>query len=336
MKFKIFAVGFGFILAAASELQAQVTSVLFEEVGNLPGFNGSEISIVGDSALVLNTTGQLRIIDISDPTAPTLQSIVTTAGSQTEESGMVTSGTLVYLPSFTPSPRRGYINIFNIADPANPYAYPSYLTRDRALGAGLYGNALIVGDDDAGITVLNVSNPAAPVQIDTHLKYNQDKVVISGNHAFVNDTNNLLTAYNISTPSNIIERDSISFTYEVERMLTSGSLVLTSHGTQPIDIIDASNPSNLTVRASITPDSYAVGFAFYEGYLLSAQRGAGLIAYDVADLDNIQKFGEYDTDGQATAVAVRGDYIYVADGSNGLLVLRALQVPVELSSISLD
>jgi hypothetical protein len=90
----------------------------------------------------------LKILNISDPTLPTLVGAIDTVGIAR---GIAVSGKEVYVASDT-----GGIQIIDIKDPTNPTLKNSLDTTGTALKVDKSGNFLYVADGQSGMKVLNV------------------------------------------------------------------------------------------------------------------------------------------------------------------------------------
>jgi hypothetical protein len=88
-------------------------------------------------------------------------------------------------------------------------------------------------------------------------------------------------------------------------------------------IIDISNPSAPNLAGSyMAPGMTTSDVAVSGNFAYVAAFGDGLHIVDVSDPANIRPVGWYDTPSSATGVTVFGEYIYVADTSGGLQILK--------------
>ncbi|MBN1920197.1 MAG: hypothetical protein JW892_03050, partial [Anaerolineae bacterium] len=160
-----------------------------------------------------------------------------------------------------------------------------YDTPGSALGVAVSGGYTYVADGyGGGLRVVDVSNPAAPVEVGYYdTPGSALGVAVSGGYAYVVD------GY-------------------------GGGL----------RVVDVRNPAaSVEVGYYDTPGS-ALGVAVSGGYAYVADSSSGLRVVDVRNPAAPVEVGFYDTPGSAEDVAVSGGYAYVADGDGGLFILSYL------------
>ncbi|MBK8129378.1 MAG: hypothetical protein IPK53_10820 [bacterium] len=99
--------------------------------------------------------GGLRIVNVSDPTAPAEAGFYDTPGSAR---GVAVAGNYAYVAD-------GVVRIVDVSDPTAPTGAGFYYPPSYALGVAVVGSYVYVAPAEAGLRVVDVSNPAAPTEV---------------------------------------------------------------------------------------------------------------------------------------------------------------------------
>lgn len=187
-----------------------------------PNYLGQACNVVvsGDYAYVVSTSDNaLTIFDISDPTEPVHVGAITGAGAPNYlgyPMDLAVSGNYAYvICSQSLGVGDNALTIFDVSNPASPthvgeYAEPAYPTPPVYLkqprGLKLYGNYAYIACYGGTFSVINVTNPAAPVHADTiegsgspyYLGWAKAIDVQDGIACIVAETSSALTIFNVS------------------------------------------------------------------------------------------------------------------------------------------
>jgi hypothetical protein len=187
------------------------------------------------------------------------------------------------------------------------------------------GNYACVADVYWGLRIINVSNPASPVEaghFDT--PGSASDVFVSGNYAYVADGDYGLRVVNVNNPAAAFEVG-----YCVPPSLGASIVVFVSgnyayvkdfsHGLRIINISDPSAPYE--VGHYDTPGQYANGIFASGNYVYVADQASGLRIIDVSNPAAPFEAGFYNASGLAKDVFVSGNYAYLADYWLGLLII---------------
>ncbi len=207
--------------------------------------------------------------------------------------------------------------------------------------AVLGDNAFVAGGQ-AGLHVVDLSNPAAPVvrgTIDTK-KYAESVKVASTpttggviDIAFVVEGTEGITTYNISNPDS-------AYSFQQGTTAVDGNglfLELPQNPTDPYTVYlaenwhgirlfesDAGVPGRLAYNGVFSSTrGFAKGIAVDGGFAYVADDEMGLAVLDVRVkvLGSVKLLSACDTAGNARGVDVKNGYAYIADGPNGLVVM---------------
>ncbi|QSV59505.1 MAG: hypothetical protein HEQ29_15085 [Dolichospermum sp. LBC05a] len=150
---------------------------------------------MGNYAYVADGLSGLQIIDISNPTTPTLKGNYDTSGYAL---GVQVVGNYAYVAD-----NASGLQIIDISNPTTPTLKGNYDTSGYALGVQVVGNYAYVADESSGLQIIDISNPTTPT-----LKGNYNTsgeawgVQVVGNYAYVADGEGGLKIINVSEFTN--------------------------------------------------------------------------------------------------------------------------------------
>ncbi|MBD2289535.1 DUF4347 domain-containing protein [Microcystis wesenbergii FACHB-1317] len=242
-----------------------------------------DVQVVGNYAYVADGDSGLQIIDISNPTNPTLKGNYDTGWAY----GVQIVGNYAYIADTYTG-----LQIIDISNPTNPTFKGNYYTSEAvpAYDVQVVGNyAYII--TRSGLQIIDISNPTNPT-LNGNYNYGSDDaygVQIVGNYAYVAHLLGL-QIIDISNPSNPTLKGNYDtyFAYGVEIV---GNYAYVSNSLNGgLEIIDISNPSNPTLKGNYdtsgqhnTYDVQVVGNYAYVAYGLD-----GLKIIDVSEFTSPQ------------------------------------------------
>jgi len=288
-----------------------------------------DMAVVGDRAFLAQRDG-MRVIDISNPTAPTLLEFFPTPAAVGH---IQIVGDLAYLAAASSGLR--IINISSVLPPPGPQLTPvsGIATASRTLDTVVRNGIAYIADWQGGVRTLDVSDPTSPSLLGfvdtpgqaTHIK-------LHGNYAFVADVGSGLQVLDISNPS-------------------TPYIVATVHGIVPISLeivgnyafvgggfqfhtIDISNPRAPVLVATL----YGV-----DQFQEMAVSGTSIFA--VGDYLQERKLSVIDVsnplapavisrvDSSSMGLSVSGSYAYTAGGSLLVFNISNPLMPVVVSPL---
>ncbi|WP_287738211.1 Calx-beta domain-containing protein, partial [Microcystis sp. M048S1] len=212
------------------------------------------------------------------------------------------------------------LQIIDISNPTNPTLKGNYDTSGYAYGVQVVGNYAYVADWGSGLQIIDISNPTNPT-----LKGNYDTsgsaygVQVVGNYAYVADLYSGLQIIDISNPTNPTLKGNYDTSGSALGVQVVGNYAYVADG--ELQIIDISNPTNPTLKGNYDTSGNAYGVQIVGNYAYVADAGAGLQIIDISNPTNPTLKGNYDTSGGAEDVQIVGNYAYVADGYGGLKII---------------
>ncbi|MCH7975992.1 MAG: T9SS type A sorting domain-containing protein [Bacteroidetes bacterium] len=261
-----------------------------QEVGALEGEDLLAIAVEGDFAYVGRGVDGIGVYDISDPSSPTLVHTSDTPGSA---NGIAVAGTTMYVADGNNANGPDF-RIYDISTPESPTllgefeagGFVTYVSVDQ------FSTSILYLSGDFGLKVLDVSNPALPVEI--------------GSLSLGEET----TYEVISGPSD----DQVIFVV----------------GLTGIYKVAVPEPSMPLLAQSFTDVEQGLSLAYHHGHNLAllADRFEGLGIHQARILggNELPQIGFYENAGFSNKVFFDGDELYVTDLSGRLRILDVSDV----------
>ncbi len=295
-------------------------------VGHLdtPG-DAREVAVVGDYAYICDW-GTLRIVDVSDPSTPV------EVGSYSPPYGdgpcmtMAVAGNYVYTGGYY------RLNILDVTNPASPvlvgYANGLDIPGGMAV-AGAYAYVVDTHDTGSGylyrLLIFDVSSVNNPFLISgfSFTSVSPDVAVV-GSYAYVANVDSGLRVINVSNPYAPVEVGYYDSPGNPGGVTIAGNYAYLSETGYGLRIVDISNPTTPFQVSLYHPAGYYVeNSAVAWGYAYLAVGETGVVMVNVSNPAAPIMAGLYNTPGMTHDVAVVDGYVYAADGTNGLVILRS-------------
>ena len=291
---------------------------------------GTQTRIVADGsrAYLAGGAAGVHIVDVSNPTSPTLLGTLDTTGTA---QGLAVSGARLYVAD-----GKAGLLVADVSDPARPKVLGAYDTPGDAKAVVTSGTLAFVADGEHGLQIIDASNPARPVKagsFDTYLDPNmiddssdahdaKDVKLYGGAYALVADGTRLMIVdlHDLRNPT-LLSRLVLDYSTLSICLDGSSAYVFLSWMRTParIDLSDLAFPDGLP--GVLSGDSWGAarsGSLFYVVRTYST----GVEVVDVSLPDQPALRCACSTNGAARDVAAQGDIAYVANGEGGLAVLR--------------
>jgi hypothetical protein len=190
-----------------------------------------------------------------------------------------------------------------------------------AVGLEVDGDFLFLADQDAGVQILDVSQPANPQLLGN---FNTTGAVwdvdAEGDWAFVADGSAGLLAINVTNPAapvagGVYNTPGIALAVEVV-----GDLAYVADGTAGLRVVFVKDPLAPFSVGTIATGGTAYDLDVEEDIAWVAANEVGLVAVNITNPAAPAVVSTLNTTGTAAGVAVDGDWAYVADGTNGLVI----------------
>jgi hypothetical protein len=272
--------------------------------------NVQRVSVSGTSAHAV-AAGGLWALDLADPKLPRLAGFIDRPGWNILDA-TVQNG-LAYAADF-----RNGLRVLDVTDPAGISQIGAFQTPGEALDVALAAGFAYVADGSAGLRVIDVRNPAQPVEVASIAQGDYvTAVTVQGRHVYVADSERGLTIFDINDP----QRPSAVGAWQgtcLALEVAGDHVYVLGAG---LRIVDVSNPARPQEVGRIL-SHYGSSVTVADGLAFVASYDQGVQVIDVGDPSRPTLAGRIDTVGEALGVDLVDDYVFVADGSAGLLVLR--------------
>lgn len=306
------------------------------------------VATSGTYAYIAAGDAGLKIYNITIPSAPTLAASI---DSLAYCESVVISAPYAYIAANTTSNFQGRSFIIDVSVPENP------VYKSTIMGYGGYhqymnvrsGYAYIC-DYNEGLQVINVSDPTKPTNVvATPSGYRTASIVFDGNYGYIAVGDSGLAIYNVANPA---------LPVFVAKIQTTGRAAFVSYGAitiggtptghiyvanrNPAPGISAINVSNSTTpvtTAFLAALAAAPGIAYTPFYLNGkiyvAYGSAGLRILDANFPSSPSLLSTLPLGGDSRAVAVSGNYAYVAARDSGVYIIDVTDAanPVKIKTI---
>ncbi|MEZ5358510.1 MAG: dockerin type I domain-containing protein [Candidatus Zixiibacteriota bacterium] len=290
--------------------------------------NESDIEIVGPYAYVTGRGYGLVIYNISNLSNPVQHGTYDPPLEDEYVEGVAISGTYAYLTIGGYS--AGY-NGFRVIDISNPN-YPSPVANgpinETYRDIFLHDDNVYAISNDRGLKIFDTVDPNSPALIGSALvPFDLQSIAVSGDRAYVMSEQNYSTydcdfyIYDISDRTNPVALAEYPdyHHYTGWDIAAIDNLVYICYGSV-LQILDATDPTNLTVLFDGSIGAGLLEFEIQGNYLYGVDLGSGLFIYDISDptsplLTNSVTLGDALWD-----VEVEGNYAYVSQ-NHGVFVV---------------
>lgn len=298
-------------------------------VGTLATTDARAVRGAGRYAYLADGTGGMKIVDLNTPASPSLRGAVATSDAR----DLAVSGRFVYVADGV-----GGLRIISASTLSAPVQL-AQLAVAGARGVDVLAGTAYVAAGPNGLRVVDVADESAPAErgfVDTG---EARHVVAAGAYAYVAAAANgvrLVALADVgATVSRVARfaRDASNGHDNPTQIAVSGNYAYLADGNYGIRVLDVSNPSApFQVGVIATNGAAEVVSVHVQGnQLYAAQKHYGAAIYDIANPATPALIYACDNAGDMTgqpcswprAVFGAGRYLYVADGSYGLVILDA-------------
>jgi hypothetical protein len=299
-------------LGTTGNIQLNLDQILSLSEYNTPGF-ATAVQLVGNYAYVADGESGLQILNITNPSSPSLTGFYNTPDFAL---GVQLVGNYAYVAD-----GESGLQILNITNPSSPSLTGFYNTPDFALGVQVVGNYAYVADGESGLQILNITNPSSPSLTGS---YNTPDfalgVQVVGNYAYVADGESGLQILNVTNPSSPSLTGFYNTPGSAEGVQVVGNYAYVADGESGLQILNITNPSSPSLTGSYNTPGLAFSVQVVGNYAYVADDESGLQIINITNPSNPTLTENYQTPDFALGVQVLGDYAYVADGSSGLQI----------------
>jgi len=284
--------------------------------------SASNVGILGNYAYVADSESGLQIIDIAVPSNPVLVGKYN-AGSYVYD--VTISGKYAYIAS------GNGLHIIDIGTMPTPSLIKEYKpsTFWSIKNIVIHKNFAYVSSGLGGnLYIIDISNPNEPIAVGEYDSYGSIQgIAIAGNYAYLANSYNGLQIIDISDPSSPVWVGEYDNSSSAKGLLVVGQYAYVVYSSRGLQILDISNPSKpILIGGYNGTSAYDIRISGIYAYIANYN---GLLVIDISDPTNPSKVGACDTPGSAKALAISGDFAYIADGTSGLQVIENINYPAD-------
>ena len=271
-----------------------------------------DVAVSGSYAYIAGNG--LRVIDITDPTHPTEIGFCDTWGGA---DAVALSGGYTYVLS------PNSLRIIDASNPASPVEVARCDIGGCANDIAISGSHAYVAAAWAGLRIIDIFDPQAPVELGAWTEGCVRSVAVSGSYAYVCvDTGTNLTVLDISDPQAPVETGSCEIVGgSVSDIAISGSHAYVAAADAGMQVIDIGDPANPTPVASVA--GWGGGITVSGSYAYFADSDTGLRVIDISNptAPTVVGTGPSCMLRGWAEIAIAGNRAYVAGGLPYLVVL---------------
>jgi len=283
-------------------------SIVVEYGLNAAGVTGA------DGYAYVAVGGTIRVLDVSDPSAPFQVALLSVPGTPKD---LWLGGTNLYVSCGSYG-----VHVVDVQNPSSPTSRKTVHTPVGAVQARAVGSELLVGDLGRGIHVFDaqVLDPVPTLRrLDT--PGSALRVELMGDYAFVADGGGGLQVFDIRNLDSPSPAGSLAPPGggEFVDLKVSGQIAYVAGDTGGFHVIDVSDPTQPSVLSSTLALAEAVDVVGTHAYVSHSSATAGLTILDVSAAAAPTVVGSVSLPPNlAPHVAVIGDVAYVSSWNDGL------------------
>lgn len=288
------------------------------------------LTAAGSTVYVADRKEGLHIIDVSDPTTPTLLSTYDAPGGDPDSLfyyDVKVSGNTAYAINSD----YGLV-VIDVSDPTAPtliselpFAPGSRSFRSLVVD----GTTVYLASRSAGLQIVDVSDPLVPLLLGTFTSADAWDVAVSGNVAYVADRLDGLFAIDVSDPAlptllSHTPSAGASLGVAVEGTTAYVACKFSGGGGGEIQVFDVASPAApILIGTEVTPNSaFKLEIVGQTAYMAENSPNGELQIIDISDPIAPDLFAVASTPSNARDVTVVGTIAYVADNDSGLQIFE--------------
>ncbi len=273
------------------------------------------VEAVGTSALVGTDNGITHRLDTTDPAKPVLSG---TWDSLVTPSSLCLRSNFAFIAGWELD-FLSTVELVDFTDPAHPVLRDFFDTPGYVQGIAVTDRNAFVADDEVGLIILDISDPAALREVGHYpTRGPLKRIAVSGTLAYLGLEGGLIIL-DITDPAKPIRVGVWSTSNPVRDLVVQGTTVFVLEAGKGLEILDVRQPGNPVLVGSHAWVMDAVALDVQGDYVFLANGARGLQVIDVSNAAKPQWVAGYATSGPAKDVAVSGNRVWVAAGAQGLL-----------------
>lgn len=297
------------------------------------------LAVAGDRVYVAQsdlppfTNSGLLVIDISDPTAPTLAASLILTGLPMDvlPIGVTLDGDLAYVAG-----GKGGLYVVDITDPANPTQIGKLPTPNLSRSVAIADRYAYMATAQSGLFVVDVSNPLSPTLakvFDTPgISFG---VALAGDALYVADGTTGVLEFDVSDPLNPVLDHTVDTPGDAIGVTVAGGYAYVSDGAAGLEVIKISDVVPPLLVATTQSAMSAAGVTIKGNHALVADGSFGMRSVDITDPTSpVVVGGAAAVFALSGALSVSGDYLYASTGGSQQLEIFLISDPASPSRLA--
>lgn len=297
---------------------------VLKEIGAFnTGGNVKSVTIDGDYAYICDIYRGLYIVDISDPANLKQLARMDSVG-------------------FGPAAKTGdflftcthnfFLSVFNINDPYKPFLVSQEKLISYPRKIHIDGNLAYIINQMEGVQIFDISLLSNPIRLGNFKTPGSvGDMVINGQYAYIADGHTKedtvqfsggFYIVDIHHPNSIKLSGRYDIGAHVQGICLTGHYCYLAAGDSGIYIMDVKKPDKPKVAGRVMTPNYAFNVRVYGDIMYAIQGGEGLGLYDIKNIKNTKLLTEFKVNGLVVDMVKVGNYLYLAAGKAGLIIVR--------------
>ncbi|NOY23560.1 MAG: hypothetical protein GXO70_08640 [Acidobacteria bacterium] len=291
------------------------------------GFSIQDAVLSGTTLVVAAGINGVQLLDVSDPTAPTLAGTFTSQSFDLDSDGItdvtysISYVSQVFVQDTTLVAADGDkgFDILDISDPTAPALTVQNITSNRTEGAILEGNTLYLAETVGGLAIFDISDPTTPASTGGYQQagYVSD-VASSSGYLYLADAYQGIRSLNASNLTDLQEVGLTPTTTMPMEIEVKGNRLYSAALDSGLTVVDISDPTIPVEMASVPLDGMIFSLTPWNDDLIASSEFGGISVVSLDDPDNPIEIGHYLASGFVYDVAADGNQVALATGFSGV------------------
>ncbi len=249
--------------------------------------------------------GQLKILDVSNPTSPTEVGLYLDSGF--EPMAIAVNNNYAFVGSDYQD-----LRVFDISNISSPQLLNRY--EEYSYDIQIEGNIAYLASETEGLVTLNVSNVNSITELGSFEPSGYAySLFVQDTLAFVTFDEDLVRIVNVKNPANPYQLTSFDTPGSCKDVYAKDNYLFVADGTGGLLILDISDLHSIQTVSTYVPAQTAFSIeqvVVLNGYAYLADAGFGVRIIDLTDISSPQEVGYYRIDHGSYKLAVQGNKIY--------------------------
>lgn len=277
-----------------------------------------------DAVYLISDEGILTIVDITDPTAPAIKATLDTMPQGlTKYFGLSVVGNYLFLSGGDMSEGTGEILVVDVSDAELPVVvceltYSGYINYFHVQGSNAFFSY-----SSTSYSVLNISDPTAPVFMGSVTVPDHEYFAVSGDYAYLLSLSGILYCLNFADPLAPDVYGKLAMETDNAQILALAALGEYAYVNSPnrLDVVQTEflEASKEVGSTALAGSCGTVVVSGNHAYLAAGNNGMEIL--DISDPTMPIWAGSIDTPGSVNDIVITDGYAYIADGGAGLQVI---------------